>query len=195
MEEVNYIFTRLWPWHKLPQWWELAPKKWEQTNPGTEDQPYLKESRWPGQTSKDQLQGDGHGWLCFPTCSPLTSSIHPWNSSLKALAHWFVVGDVSLCTQVCPASLQHCPPPCTVNVWNQANFPPTLPLKYGLLSSEPSDSHFSIAFTETASWGIQTVTFGPKLEKAFLKKWSWLLSLAEWILYKWTYRWTRILKV
>jgi len=31
------MMTRLYPWHKLPQFWELVSRKWEQTNPGTED--------------------------------------------------------------------------------------------------------------------------------------------------------------
>ena len=35
--EVNYMMTRLYPGHELPQFQELATKKWEQMDPGTED--------------------------------------------------------------------------------------------------------------------------------------------------------------
>ena len=35
--EVNYVMTRLYPGHELPQFWELATKKWEEMGPGTED--------------------------------------------------------------------------------------------------------------------------------------------------------------
>ena len=35
--EVNYMMTRLYPWHKLLQFQELASKKWKQMDPGTED--------------------------------------------------------------------------------------------------------------------------------------------------------------
>ena len=35
--EVNYTKTRLYPQRKLPQFWELASKKWEPMDPGTED--------------------------------------------------------------------------------------------------------------------------------------------------------------
>ena len=40
--EVNYKMTRLYPRHELPQFREQPSKKWEQTNPGTEDEPDLK---------------------------------------------------------------------------------------------------------------------------------------------------------
>ena len=31
MGEVNHMKARLHPWHKLPQFWELASRKWKQT--------------------------------------------------------------------------------------------------------------------------------------------------------------------
>ena len=35
--EVNYTMTRLYPQQQLPRFQELASKKWEQMDPGTED--------------------------------------------------------------------------------------------------------------------------------------------------------------
>ena len=35
--EVNYMMTRLYPGHELPQFQELVTKKSEQVDPGTED--------------------------------------------------------------------------------------------------------------------------------------------------------------
>ena len=35
--EVNYMMTRLYPGHELPQFQEIATKKWEQMDPGTKD--------------------------------------------------------------------------------------------------------------------------------------------------------------
>ena len=46
VDEVNYMMSRMYSWHKLPQFQELASKAWKQTDPGTEDQLYLKQSRW-----------------------------------------------------------------------------------------------------------------------------------------------------
>ena len=43
--EINYLMTRLYPEHELPQFQELAAKKWEQVDPGTEDYLYLKQLR------------------------------------------------------------------------------------------------------------------------------------------------------
>ena len=39
---VNYMVTRLYPGHELPQFQDLGAKKWEQMDPGTEDELYLK---------------------------------------------------------------------------------------------------------------------------------------------------------
>ena len=44
--EVNCMMTRLYRGHELPQFQELATKKWEQMDPGTEDELYLKQPRW-----------------------------------------------------------------------------------------------------------------------------------------------------
>ena len=41
--KVNYLMIRLSPEHELPQFRELAPKKWEQMYLGTEDKLYLKQ--------------------------------------------------------------------------------------------------------------------------------------------------------
>ena len=84
--------TRLYPWHKLPKFWELdipptpRPKKREKTDPGTEDQLYLKQSRWCW---------SDHWWPisradCCSVRSPLPLHIHPWNSPFKVPAPWSV---------------------------------------------------------------------------------------------------------
>ena len=39
--------TNLWVCHKLLQFWELASEKGEKTDPGTEGELHLKQSRWP----------------------------------------------------------------------------------------------------------------------------------------------------
>ena len=44
--EVKYMMTRLYPGHELPQFWEQVSKKWEQMDPGTENELYLRQSRW-----------------------------------------------------------------------------------------------------------------------------------------------------
>ena len=41
----------------------------------------------------DQFQDDSRNWPCCSTCSPLPPAIHPWNSPLKALAHWLSLGE------------------------------------------------------------------------------------------------------
>ena len=40
---VNYTMTRLDPGHELPPFRELAAKRWEHADPGTEDQLYLQQ--------------------------------------------------------------------------------------------------------------------------------------------------------
>ena len=35
--------TRPYPGHELPQFWELATKKWGEMDPGTEESLYLKQ--------------------------------------------------------------------------------------------------------------------------------------------------------
>ena len=92
VEEGNHRMTRLYPWNKLPQLWELASKKWEQTDPGTEDKVYLKQLRWCWlgnyMTNFKMILGID---CCF--CTPfLLPLIHPWNPPLKALTHWLSVG-------------------------------------------------------------------------------------------------------
>ena len=43
--EVNYMMTRLDPGQELPQFQELTAKKWEQPDPKTDDELYLKQPR------------------------------------------------------------------------------------------------------------------------------------------------------
>ena len=53
----------------------------------------------------DQLQHDCQSWLCCFMCIPLSPPIHPWNSPLKVLAHWWVRG-VGLSVWVLPLPQQ-----------------------------------------------------------------------------------------
>ena len=39
------MMTGLYPGHELPQFQELTTKKWEQMDPGTEDELYIKHSK------------------------------------------------------------------------------------------------------------------------------------------------------
>lgn len=74
----------------------ISPKEMGTTLELKEDQLYFKESRWPWEDFQWPILRWWQGWLCFPICSPFPSSIHPWNSSLKALAHWCAGGIWSL---------------------------------------------------------------------------------------------------
>ena len=56
--EVNYKMTRLYPGHELPQFQELAAKKWEQMDPGTEDYWTENNQNDAGQTNDDQSEDD-----------------------------------------------------------------------------------------------------------------------------------------
>ena len=115
--------TRLQPWHKLPQFWELASKKWEQTNPGTEDELYLKQPRWHGSDPcminfRMTVRPD----RAISTCSPLPLPT-------KALAYRLpVVGGVGFWSGGChPSPFK-----------NKANFPfhqPCLRIGFGVVSS------------------------------------------------------------
>ena len=51
------MMTGLYPGHELWQFQELATKKWERMDPGTEDQLYLKQAD-SGQTTDDQFEDD-----------------------------------------------------------------------------------------------------------------------------------------
>ena len=64
--------------------WELASRMWEITNPGTEDQLYLKQDDviWP---PHNQSQDDRQSSLCCSAHSHLPPIIHPWLSPLKLL--------------------------------------------------------------------------------------------------------------
>ena len=48
---TRWVDCRLEPWYKLPQFQELTTEKWEQTNPRTEDELYLKQSTEAGQST------------------------------------------------------------------------------------------------------------------------------------------------
>ena len=62
MEDINYRMARLCPRHKLPLLQELALKKWKQTDPGTEDQLYWKQSN--NQDDTDQITDDQFQDVC-----------------------------------------------------------------------------------------------------------------------------------
>ena len=109
VEEVNYMMTRLYPWHKLPQFRELASRKSEQTDPGTEEQ-----SRWcwsAHHMTKFKMTVRADCAVC--ACSPLPLS-------KEALVPWWSVGGVGLQTGV-----QHPqrPTPAVAGIQNKANFP------------------------------------------------------------------------
>ena len=51
--------TRLYPGHGLPQFQELATKKWEQMDPGTEDINCTSNNQdYAGQTTDGQFEDD-----------------------------------------------------------------------------------------------------------------------------------------
>ena len=52
------MMTRLYPGHELPQFQELASKKWEQMDPGTEDYWTENNQNDAGQTNDDQSEDD-----------------------------------------------------------------------------------------------------------------------------------------
>ena len=56
--------VRLYPWHKLPQFGELASKKWEQIDPGTEDELQLKQPRWCWTDHQRQFEDEYQSWSC-----------------------------------------------------------------------------------------------------------------------------------
>ena len=97
------MLTRLYQWQKLPQFWELASKKWEQIDLGSKDRLYSKQSRWCWSDHwmaefKITVRADS----AVSAYSPLPPPIRPWNAALKTLAHWLSVGEVGLWTQVRP---------------------------------------------------------------------------------------------
>ena len=109
VKEVNYIMTRLWPWHKLPRFWELASRKWEQTHRGTEDELYLKQSRWHwSDHRRTNFKMTVRAACAVSACSRLPPPI-------EALAPR--QGCVGLWTRV------HPPPTPAAGIQNKANFP------------------------------------------------------------------------
>ena len=88
--------TRLYPWHKLPQFWELVSRKWKQTNPGEKIQfssvaqscPALcnpmdcstLRPACPSTTPRVYTNSCPLSWWCHPTIS---SSVIPFSSCLQ----------------------------------------------------------------------------------------------------------------
>ena len=89
--------TRLYPWHKLPQFWELVSRKWKQTNPGEKIQfssvaqscPALcnpmdcstLRPACPSTTPRVYTNSCPLSWWCHPTIS---SSVIPFSSCLQS---------------------------------------------------------------------------------------------------------------
>ena len=106
--------------HELPRFWELAMKKWEQMDPGTEDQLYLKPPRWCWSDHWWPIWR----WLLEMTVLFLHVAPLPL-LSIKALTSLFglgwgqrVVGRQSAFEQT-SATLSSV----VASIWNKANFP------------------------------------------------------------------------
>ena len=67
------------PWHKLPKFQEMTLKKWEQTSFGTEDELYLKHSRW---------SWSDHRWPISRWLLELTALFLPVNPSSAYKSSW-----------------------------------------------------------------------------------------------------------
>ena len=115
LEWVAIAFSELFP--KLPQFQELASKQWEQIDSGAENELYLKQPGWRWSDHRRTNLKMVVGADCVVSaCNPLCLLVHPWNSPLKAFAHWLSVGRSQPLTQVCP--------PHQLEVsGNKANFP------------------------------------------------------------------------
>ena len=79
----NYVMTRLYSGLELPQFWEVATKKWEQVDPGTEDWLYLQQPRWlwsdPRTNLKMTLRDDCAVSACSaPTATPSVKALTPY---------------------------------------------------------------------------------------------------------------------
>ena len=89
--------ARLYPWHKLPQFWELASRKQEQTDPGTKDEAFLIKM-----TLIRRLMTNFKRTV-RANCAVSVGSLLPL--SIRALAPWLSgLGEreVGLWTEVCP---------------------------------------------------------------------------------------------
>ena len=111
MEEVNYMTTRLYPWHKLPQFWELASKKWKQSEPGTEAWPPKTTKRtlvrWTMTNLKTTVRADCAASAC--SSLPLPESSGPTGYQWRGVGLW---------TDRCSPS-----PPPVASIWHKVNFP------------------------------------------------------------------------
>ena len=97
MEEADYMTTRLSPQPKMPQFWELASKKREQTDRGAEGA--------AGWTTAQPTSRWRQTWLCCSARSSLASTTHLWNSPVKVLALWSIAGNWLLDTRPPPHQL------------------------------------------------------------------------------------------
>ena len=138
MGEVNHMMTRLHPWHKLPQFWELASRKWEQaawnwrlTVPKAFKMTLI---RPPTTNFKMTVRAD---------CA--VSAWSPLPPPIKALAPCLSAGEESWPLDRCPPSPSHLPIPPVASIQNKANF---LFYQLGLF----------IGFWATSSWTPLSIT-------------------------------------
>ena len=116
----NVLAWRI-PWTEEPDGlqphWVAASKQWEQIDSGAENELYLKQPGWRWSDHRRTNLKMVVGADCVVSaCNPLCLLVHPWNSPLKAFAHWLSVGRSQPLTQVCP--------PHQLEVsGNKANFP------------------------------------------------------------------------
>ena len=87
--------TRLYPWHKLPQFWELASRSVNKQILELKINCTLNNQDDAGQTTDNQFEDDCQSWLAISASRPLRLSI----KALVTLdASW---GKVGLWTDVC----------------------------------------------------------------------------------------------
>ena len=102
--------TRLYSWHKLPQFWELASRNGNKQILELKINCALNSQDDAGQTTNNQSEDDCQSWLAISAGSPLCLSI-------KALVtldtSW---GRAGLWTDVCHPSTP------VASIWNKANF-------------------------------------------------------------------------
>ena len=110
VEQINYMMTRLYPWHKLlypAQFQELASRKWEPTNPGTEDWLLKTINTMLIKPPHDEFQDDWQSWLFCSSCSSLhlpTPLKFPFKSPCPLVNSWeLVLGDESTFSPSCQA--------------------------------------------------------------------------------------------
>ena len=143
--KLNYIVTRLYPGHELPQFWELASEKCDQKDPGTDDE--------LSKTTKTKML------LVRPLVTNLKMTVRadcavstyshfpPPHPISKSSCPLLVGGGVGWGSQPWNRYMPPSPPSGQHLKWRKLSFPPAWPV-YWLLSGQQLEPAHTLLVTQ-----------------------------------------------